>query len=498
MAKDNGKLDFEDAKDMTVQEALQKHKEIEAGVTEDDGLLDKYIKQHKDQVDAEKFESQGSDFENIDTSSLDSFIKKQREELANQGVLAKDSEASESQGNPSGAEASEADSAQQEFIDETRVFAPIKDEQPAQEKDTKDSETNAPKPSINDADYLVNEKEEEADDSDDDLLPEEGPSKKSKVGIVAGLVAVLVLIVGAGFALNYWNKQSSTTVSSGTSKQGDKSGKADYQSFQKNYKSFFIDDKETQLKNSQFSKLDDLNTSLKKLDGTTYYRDAKSDYKSLSKQVTAIQTINKLFDKDVILDGKLVDDAKANKDANFDKLTDDTLKTGNSTLDKLIQEAVKKGKEQQKAEQSSSSSSSQASSAPADSGNQNSNAGSSDANAAPAPSIPSGGNIRQSGITNYDPTKLQRDRSRVPYNADAVKDVNNAAWAFGDGILEKVVSTSQQRGYFSGDDYILEPVNIINGHGYYNMYKSDGTYLFSINAQTGYFFGNASGHQPDY
>ena len=76
MAKDNGKLDFEDAKDMTVQEALQKHKEIEAGVTEDDGLIDKYIKQHKDQVDAEKFESQGSDFENIDTSSLDSFIKK--------------------------------------------------------------------------------------------------------------------------------------------------------------------------------------------------------------------------------------------------------------------------------------------------------------------------------------------------------------------------------------------------------------------------------------
>ncbi len=494
MAKENGKLDFEDAKDMTIQEALQKHKEIEAGVTDDDGLLDKYIKQHKDQVDAEKFESQKSDFENIDTSSLDSFIQKQKEELANQGILAKESETSQGQETSSESKTSKADTAGQEFIDETRVFTPVKEEQKLT------AETADKAQSINDADYLLEEdSDQEVDEPEpEDSLDEIEPSKKSKAGIVAGLVAVLVLIVGAGFGLNYWNKQSSTTLSSGTSSKGEKAGKSDYASFQKTYKSFFTDDKETQLKNSQFSKLDDLNKSLKKLDGTTYYRDAKTDYKSLSKQVSAIQTINKLFDKEVILDGKLVEDAKANKDADFDKLTDDTLKTGNSALDKLIQEAVKKGKEQQKSAQSSSSSSSQSSSAPADNGDQNSKAGSSDVGATPAPSIPSGGNIRQSGITNYDPAKLQRDRSRVPYNADAVKDVNNAAWVFGDGILEKVVSTSQQRGYFSGDDYILEPVNIINGHGYYNMYKSDGTYLFSINAQTGYFFGNASGHQPDY
>ncbi|WP_165329302.1 cell division site-positioning protein MapZ family protein [Streptococcus tangpeifui] len=485
MAKENenGKLDFEEAKDMTVQEALQKHKEIEAGVTDDDGVLDKYIKQHRDQVVAEKYEAQTSDFENIDTSSLDSFIQKQREELANQGLLSK--EEPESQAQNQASETIAADQKDPEFLDETRVFAPAKEGVKSADKTAEDDQ------SINDEDYLV--EPEEKSDEDEDFLPEEEPSKKKKAGIVAGLVAILVVIVGTGFGLNYWNKQSTTTVSSGASTKGKDAGKTDYKAFQKSYKSFFIDDKQTQLKNSQFSQLVNLNKTLKKLDGTTYYKDAKSDYSSLNKQITAIKTVNKLFDKDMIVDGKLAADAKAKKDADFDSLTDDTLKTGNSTLDKLIQEAIKKGKEQQKASQTpASSSSSQSGSAPADNGGQNTNTGSSN-NA----SIPSGGNIRQSGITSYDPSILQRDRSRVPYNADAVKDVNNAAWIFGDGILEKVVSTSQSRGYFSGNDYILEPVNIVNGHGYYNMYKSDGTYLFSVNAQTGYFVGNASGNSDN-
>ena len=47
---------------------------------------------------------------------------------------------------------------------------------------------------------------------------------------------------------------------------------------------------------------------------------------------------------------------------------------------------------------------------------------------------------------------------------------------------------------YLSDDYILEKVNIINGNGYYNMFRKDGTYLFSINCKTGYFVGNGSGH----
>ena len=84
--------------------------------------------------------------------------------------------------------------------------------------------------------------------------------------------------------------------------------------------------------------------------------------------------------------------------------------------------------------------------------------------------------------------------SRVPYNQAAIDDVNNPAWTFNPGVLEKILQTSRERGYISGDNYILERVNIIKGNGYYNLFKPDGTYLFSINCKTGYFVGNGPGH----
>ncbi|MFV1219033.1 hypothetical protein, partial [Klebsiella pneumoniae] len=68
--------------EMTVEEAVRKDSEIKAGITEEDSILDKYIKQHRDEVASQKFETKSSDFANLDTASLDDFIKKQREELS--------------------------------------------------------------------------------------------------------------------------------------------------------------------------------------------------------------------------------------------------------------------------------------------------------------------------------------------------------------------------------------------------------------------------------
>ena len=69
------KLDFQEAKEMTVGEAVRKEAEINAGVTETDSILDKYIKQHREEVASQKFsktiEADG------DTSPLDAFIQKQ-------------------------------------------------------------------------------------------------------------------------------------------------------------------------------------------------------------------------------------------------------------------------------------------------------------------------------------------------------------------------------------------------------------------------------------
>ncbi|EGV03560.1 conserved domain protein [Streptococcus infantis SK970] len=50
-------LKFEEAKDLTVGQVVRKKEEIEAGVTSDDTILDKYIKQHRDEIEIEKFEN---------------------------------------------------------------------------------------------------------------------------------------------------------------------------------------------------------------------------------------------------------------------------------------------------------------------------------------------------------------------------------------------------------------------------------------------------------
>ena len=89
---------------------------------------------------------------------------------------------------------------------------------------------------------------------------------------------------------------------------------------------------------------------------------------------------------------------------------------------------------------------------------------------------------------------MQRHLSRVPYDQAKINDASNPSWNFNPGVLEKILATSRERGYFAGDDYILEKVNIIKGNGYYNLFRKDGTYLFSINCKTGYFVGNGAGY----
>lgn len=76
VTKESQTLGLNEAKSMTVGEAVRKESEIKAGVTEDDSILDKYIKQHRDEVSSQKFDAK---YTELDTASLDNFIKKQRE-----------------------------------------------------------------------------------------------------------------------------------------------------------------------------------------------------------------------------------------------------------------------------------------------------------------------------------------------------------------------------------------------------------------------------------
>ena len=443
-------LDFEDAKEMTIGQANRKAEEIEAGVTEGDNVLDKYIKQHRAEIEADKY----------DTKMLAKEELEKAEELAASETVAEV------------AEAVEAPEVTETVLEQRPEMDAISTELPAKIKFGPTS----------------TEPIEEAED-----LPEEIPSNAGK-RIKTVLYSVLGLaIVGSAIFVTYnWmhsrgTSGGTTVVSSSSSKSSStsKSSSSETQAqkleeFTKAYDTFFVDESKSALKNDKFGDLENLKKLLDKLEGSSDYNTAKTKYEDLVKQVSAIQKVNSQFSSPVIKDGVLDANAKAKSDATFEE-----TKTGNEKLDSLLNEAVAQGRSQQVATP-----------APV-----TGTGGTEASNATPAPAVnatTSGAGTASPGYSGYglpsDGVPLQRNLSRVPYNQAAINDVNNPAWVFGDGILEKVLNIARKRGHITGNQYILERVNIINGNGYYNLFKPDGTYLFSINAKTGYFVGNGKGH----
>ena len=439
-------FDFDDAKELTVGEAMLKNEEVEAGVLPGDSILDKYVKQHKDEIEADKFETR--------QFSKDDLVEKEGiEEIEETQTL---------------------DNLLQELREETGVTSPASEDELSQFDDlelTRVSET-----------PLV-----EASETED--IPtlyrvtdsEDGKSKKKWVlyGILAALV---VLILGTGY---YVYRQVARSTKEIQTSQSTTNTQSDVEEFNNLYDAFYTDSNKTALKNSQFDKLTQLKTLLDKLEGSREYTLAKSKYDSLATQIKAIQDVNAQFEKPAIVDGVLDTNAKAKSDAKF---TD--IKTGNTEIDKVLDKAISLGKSQQTSASSSSSSSSQESSSSSTESTTDNTSPSSSAstNSSVSARDDSHGGLSSSGVD------LQRASSRVPFNQSAVDDSNNSAWDFADGVLEKILATSRSRGYITGNQYILERVNIVNGNGYYNLYKPDGTYLFTLNCKTGYFVGNGSGH----
>ena len=439
-------FDFDDAKELTVGEAMRKNEEVEAGVLPGDSILDKYVKQHKDEIEADKFETR--------QFSKDDLVEKEEvEEIEETQTL---------------------DNLLQELREETGVTSPASEDELSQFDDlelTRVSET-----------PLV-----EASETED--IPtlyrvtdsEDGKSKKKWVlyGILAALV---VLILGTGY---YVYRQVARSTKEIQTSQSTTNTQSDVEEFNNLYDAFYTDSNKTALKNSQFDKLSQLKTLLDKLEGSREYTLAKSKYDSLATQIKAIQDVNAQFDKPAIVDGVLDTNAKAKSDAKF---TD--IKTGNTEIDKVLDKAISLGKSQQTSASSSSSSSSQESSSSSTESTTDNTSPSSSAstNSSVSARDDSHGGLSSSGVD------LQRASSRVPFNQSAVDDSNNSAWDFADGVLEQILATSRSRGYITGNQYILERVNIVNGNGYYNLYKPDGTYLFTLNCKTGYFVGNGSGH----
>ena len=445
-------FDFDEAKELTVGQAIRKNEEVEAGVLPEDSILDKYVKQHRDEIEADKFATrQYKKEELVETQSLDDLIQEVREAV----------------------EESEASSEEVPSSEDILPPLPLDDEE--QDLDPLLLEDENPT-------EMTEEVEEEQSLS---RLEQEDSEKKSKKGFVLTALALVsvIICVSAYYVYRQVNRSTKEIQTS----QSTTANQSDVDDFNTLYDAFYTDSNKTALKNSQFDKLSQLKTLLDKLEGSREHTLAKSKYDSLATQIKAIQDVNAQFEKPAIVDGVLDTNAKAKSDAKF---TD--IKTGNTELDKVLDKAISLGKSQQTSASSSSSSQTSSSSSSQASSNTTSETSPSSSNTGSNETRSTRSEVNM-GLSSAG-VAVQRSASRVAYNQSAIDDSNNSAWDFADGVLEQILATSRSRDYITGDQYILERVNIVNGNGYYNLYKPDGTYLFTLNCKTGYFVGNGSGH----
>jgi len=462
------KFEFEEAKDLTVGQAIRKNEEVEASVTPDDTILDKYIKQHREEIEADKFENLQTKKDEV-TQSLDEMIQEVRETTEQENTLNSDEEAIAL------AVATETTEilAKEVEEEETRVLEqPFKDELEAVEMAEVDNSETA---------VVYEENEDQLQPLSRSAQADDQPQNKKKWVILSAIILVILLIFGGGYYVYRQIARSSQELQTKAADSGLVSNQSVYEQFNTLYDTFYTDENKTALKNSQFSQLNQLKELLDKLEGAREHTLAKSKYDSLETQIKAIQEVNAQFETPAITDGVLDTNAKIKADAKF---TD--IKTGNTEIDKLLDKAIGLGKSQLTSTTASTVSTTVASQ----------EASSPTTESSPSTSTSDTAASTNSGLSS-EGVNLQRSASRVPYNQSAVNDSSNPAWTFADGVLEQILETSRARGYITGNQYILERVNIVNGNGYYNLYKPDGTYLFTLNCKTGYFVGNGSGHADD-
>ena len=218
------RFDFDEAKELTVGQAIRKNEEVEAGVLPEDSILDKYVKQHKDEIEADKFATrQYKKEELVETQSLDDLIQEIREETAVESSVPED-------------DLSQFDDL--EFTRDSEV-------PPVEEFETEEVPTLSRVP-----------------DSED------GESKKKWV-IYGILVTLAVLILGTAY---YVYRQVNRSTKEIQTSQSTTANQSDVDDFNTLYDAFYTDSNKTALKNSQFDKLSQLKTLLDKLEGVVNIR----------------------------------------------------------------------------------------------------------------------------------------------------------------------------------------------------------------------------------
>ncbi|MDR0298244.1 MAG: hypothetical protein LBI11_06315 [Streptococcaceae bacterium] len=306
-------------------------------------------------------------------------------------------------------------------------------------------------------------------------------NKKLRRGLIVGLSAVVLLsAAGGGYAVYQGNVTHQKQVAAQAKKEADA-----IKTFDTDYVAFFTNSKKTALKNSAFSNLSALKSDLDTINkGSDSYQTRETEYNDLFDDITSIQTVNALFNKAAIVDGKLVKTASVKANVTVPSLT-----SKNTTIGALLKQATDMATKQLADKKAAAAAQSAAASSAASSAADSSTAASSAATNTAASAATSGALTVTGGSAATD----------------------TAPYAWSPGVLDSVLATARARGEISGNDYTLQEAGVhttngnIYGHngvitgqatpivaGYYDLYRADGTYLFTINCKTGYFFGSTN------
>ncbi|MFC4652159.1 cell division site-positioning protein MapZ family protein [Lactococcus nasutitermitis] len=556
-------LKLQDMQNFTVGEIVEKSKRVEQENKTNENVLDKYIRQHRDEI------------EKVKSENLDTFIQDERQKLEkktdktdtkNLTELSKKVESekevlTEETVSDSSVKTSEDVKTDKPAFDEVKISNPnvvpvilsadamnledadkeksVNDEEVAS-SEVSDKNEKAPEVEATSSDETVKnteniENDEKVTDSSvkkpifdkvkiadptdtlaaltiDKVLPErsskntaatqkeadkqqteqviDNQTKSHKTPIIIGACAVVLLLaLATGFALN--NKNAHKPETAKTTVTSKSASKQKSEKFNKNYAAFFTNSQHTALKNSNFTKI----STLEKEATTTQ---EKKDYTALKTQIAAIQTVNGLFEKDAIVNGKFANTVKLKNKVTIPA----TPKTSNKALNTLLAEAIALANKQQATLASSTKTSTSQSSQSQKSANTQSSASASSASSTTTKTENTTGTSSAASTTTQAVTV---DSSNARIQPQANLDLGNPAFTWNAGIEQMVLDKCRARGYITGNDYILVPtaIHTTNGtqgfpagivSGYYNLYRSDGTYLVSINDKTGYFVGNGAGH----
>ncbi|MEY8443952.1 cell division site-positioning protein MapZ family protein [Lactococcus ileimucosae] len=570
-------LKLGDVSDFTVGEIVKKAERVDKENSESESVLDKYIRQHRGEIEAVKnqalekyIQAERKKMSQEDTADLNdeaSDAKKEPEELSRETEESSEERITEAVASPekegvpaesypedlnSKEKTSEFDEV--EVVDDLPPVLPVSDDKLEAEKGTEgmmkgdSSEHSTPTLAEEESSAELSESSRKAiNEASRDAVPEtekvrpveqgsvvgeplpnptpvvtesepagstkDTPEKKNnKKPLIIGLCAFVLLAAGgAGYALyNHNNNQKAAEQAAAVNKEN-------LTAFNKAYDEFFTDSDHLLLKNANFDQLENLKEKLSKLKGQEFEA-AEKKVNELEAQITAVEKVNALFNKPVVVDGKLDETAQVKTAVALPAVP----KTANESLNEVLEKAINLAKKQQaeakaKEEQAAAAAQNNRNAAVAGQAAENSNSavtepanGSANAptrqteNQGTQSSAPAGG-VMPNGAQN--PTGATPDNSNARVQPQPNLNPNDPAFTWNPGIKDKVLNIARQRGYISGNNFILLPVAIhtmtsgfMAGQvaGYYNLYRPDGSYLLTINAKTGYFFGNGKGLPTDF